>query len=67
MSDPQSTPPDSTEDAGPGGTPDTDDVGISDDQLPEDLRPTDDNPLAQPSSEDQDEEGGISLGPDGPQ
>ena len=29
--------------------PETDDLaGITDDQLPEDLRPTDDNPLAQP-------------------
>jgi hypothetical protein len=26
--------------------------GISDDQLPEDLRPTDDNPLAQPLPDD---------------
>ncbi|GAB3764126.1 hypothetical protein FB382_001019 [Nocardioides ginsengisegetis] len=28
------------------------DGGISDDQLPEDLRPTDDNPLAQDLDED---------------
>jgi hypothetical protein len=29
--------------------PETDDLaGITDDQLPEDLRPTEDNPLAQP-------------------
>ena len=27
-------------------------TGISDEQLPEDLRPTDDNPLAQPLSEE---------------
>jgi hypothetical protein len=40
--------------------------GISDDKLPEDLQPTDDNPLAKPPSDD-DEEGGMSLGPDGPQ
>jgi hypothetical protein len=48
---------------------DTDDeVGISDDQLPEDLQPTDDNPLAKPPSDDDDDDGkGISLGPDGPQ
>ena len=39
---------------------------ISDDQLPEDLQPTDDNPLAKPPSDD-DEEGAMSLGPDGPQ
>ena len=41
-------------------------VGISDEQLPEDLQPTDDNPLAQPPSDD-DEDSGMSLGPDGPQ
>jgi hypothetical protein len=28
-------------------------TGISDEQLPEDLQPTDDNPLAQPLDEDQ--------------
>ena len=28
-------------------------AGISDDALPEDLRPTDDNPLAQPLDEDE--------------
>jgi hypothetical protein len=49
----------SAEDAG--------DVGISDDQLPEDLQPTDDNPLAKPPSDEDDDEQGISLGPDGPQ
>ena len=27
--------------------------GISDDQLPEDLQPTDDNPLAEPLAEDE--------------
>ncbi len=31
---------------------------ISDDQLPEDLRPTDDNPLAKPEGEDDDGSGG---------
>jgi len=41
--------------------------GISDDKLPEDLRPTDDNPLAKPPSDDDDEKGGLSLGPDGPE
>ena len=33
---------------------------ISDDQLPEDLRPTDDNPLAKPA-EDDDEDSGMNL------
>lgn len=33
---------------------------ISDDQLPEDLRPTDDNPLAKPADDDGDE-GGLNL------
>lgn len=28
-------------------------AGVSDEQLPEDLRPTDDNPLAQPLDEDE--------------
>ncbi len=33
--------------------PDTDDaVGITDERLPEDLRPTEDNPLAQPLDEE---------------
>src|SRR3954468_8139510 len=39
---------------------------ISDEKLPEDLRPTDDNPLAKPPS-DGDEDRGLSLGADGPQ
>ncbi len=43
----------------------SDPTSISDEQLPEDLRPTDDNPLAKPLSDD-DEDRGISLGPDGP-
>jgi hypothetical protein len=36
---------------------------ISDDQLPEDLRPTDDNPLAKPEGEDDDEggDGGLNM------
>lgn len=34
---------------------------ISDDQLPEDLRPTDDNPLAKPEGEDDDGDGGGGL------
>lgn len=40
---------------------------ISDEQLPEDLQPTDDNPLAKNPDEDSDEDSGMSLGPDGPQ
>ena len=36
---------------------------ISDDQLPEDLRPTDDNPLAKPEGEDDEggEGGGLNM------
>jgi hypothetical protein len=34
---------------------------ISDDQLPEDLRPTDDNPLAKPEGEDDDADEGMNL------
>jgi hypothetical protein len=36
---------------------------VSDDQLPEDLRPTDDNPLAKPEGEDDegDEGGGLNM------
>jgi hypothetical protein len=34
--------------------PETDDLaGITDDQLPEDLRPTEDNPLAQPLDDEE--------------
>ncbi len=40
---------------------------ITDDMLPEDLQATDDNPLAKPLDEDDDENDGMSLGPDGPQ
>jgi hypothetical protein len=39
--------------------------GISDEQLPEDLRPTDDNPLAKAPGEGDDEDEGLSLDPDG--
>jgi hypothetical protein len=39
---------------------------ISDDQLPDDLQATDDNPLAKPADPDGDDKG-MSLGPDGPQ
>jgi len=44
----------------------TDLGGISDDQLPEDLRPTDDNPLAQEPADDDGSDSGLHLGPDGP-
>ncbi len=39
---------------------------VTDEMLPEDLRPNDDNPLAKAPGDD-DEEAGLSLGPDGPQ
>jgi hypothetical protein len=59
---------DQSGDAGSQGADGSADVGISDDQLPEDLQPTDDNPLAKAPSDDEDsDEQGISLGPDGPQ
>jgi hypothetical protein len=57
--------PSKTDDPSPASQ--DDEVGISDDQLPEDLQPTDDNPLAKPPSDDDDDDEGISLGPDGPQ
>ena len=41
----------------PDPKPDTEPGGISDDQLPEDLQPTDDNPLAQNPDERGDEDG----------
>ena len=53
----------STDTSTDGSTGDTADVGISDDQLPEDLQPTDDNPLAKPPSDDDDT--GMSLGSNG--
>jgi hypothetical protein len=46
-----------------GGSPSTGE--ITDEQLPEDLQPTDDNPLAKPADDDGGR--GLSLGPDGPQ
>ena len=49
------------------GSGDSQETGrIDDDQLPEDLQPTDDNPLAKPPSDD-DEDSGMSLGADGPE
>jgi hypothetical protein len=56
-----------TADGGATGNLDDRGVGISDDQLPEDLQPTDDNPLAKPPSEEDEENEGMSLGPDGSQ
>ena len=56
----------SVEGTSPAGGGQPDPTSVSDEQLPEDLRPTDDNPLAQAPSED-DEDRGLSLGPDGPQ
>jgi hypothetical protein len=50
-----------------GGEDAQEGVGIADEQLPEDLQPRDDNPLAKPPSDEDDDEGGMSLGPDGPQ
>ena len=35
--------------------------GITDEQLPEDLRPTDDNPLAKAPDDGDDEDEGLSL------
>ena len=40
---------------------------VTDEMLPEDVRPGDDNPLAKNPSDEDDGEGGLSLGPDGPQ
>ena len=50
-----------------GGDDPAADGRITDDMLPEDLQPTDDNPLAKPPSDEDDEDSGMSLGPDGPQ
>jgi hypothetical protein len=51
---PESSGEDSSQDAG---------EGITDDKLPEDLRPTDDNPLAKPMGDDEDEESTERPGP----
>ncbi len=41
--------------------------GVTDDKLPQDLRPTDDNPLAKPLTEEEAGEEGMSLDtPDAP-
>ncbi|MDX6325925.1 MAG: hypothetical protein QOK15_2279 [Nocardioidaceae bacterium] len=53
-----------TQTSGPGQSAST--GRIDDDQLPEDLQPNDDNPLAKPLDEDDDKDSGMSLGPDGP-
>jgi hypothetical protein len=42
----------SSETTGSGTSSDGPDLDISDDQLPEDLQPGDDNPLASPAEED---------------
>lgn len=55
------------DDSSDKGRTDGEDVGISDDELPDDLQPTDDNPLAKAPSDNEDDDKGISLGPDGPQ
>ncbi|MDQ6642224.1 MAG: hypothetical protein M3Y66_07000 [Actinomycetota bacterium] len=38
-------------------------AGITDDKLPEDLRPTDDNPLAKPMGADEDDDDDKGAGP----
>ena len=45
----------------PGPNPVTGARDVTDDQLPEDLRPDDDNPLAKGRDEDDDEDGGVNL------
>ncbi len=51
----------SVDDSSPSGGGQPDPTGVSDDELPEDLRPTDDNPLAKPADVDDDGEGGMNL------
>jgi hypothetical protein len=51
-----------TQSSGAGGSDAT--GRIDDDQLPEDLQPSDDNPLAKPLDEDDDGNSGLSLGSD---
>jgi hypothetical protein len=53
-----------TQQQGDGGSAATGEV--TDDMLHEDLQPSDDNPLAKPL-DDEDEDAGLSLGADGPQ
>ena len=65
--DEKNTSTEQSDDSGSPGAEGTEAVGISDDQLPEDLQPTDDNPLAKAPSDDDGDEKGISLGPDGPE
>ena len=50
----------SVENSSSSGGGQLDPTGVSDDQLPEDLRPTDDNPLAKPPTDDDDR--GVSVG-----
>ena len=66
----ESTPDTQTDSAEPerSNSDESDATGrIDDDQLPEDLQPTEDNPLAKPPSDDDDEDSGMSLGGDGPE
>lgn len=46
------------------GSEDAGQPGISDEELPDDVRPGDDNPLAYGPSDDDDEDEGMSLGGD---
>ncbi|MGN6250884.1 MAG: hypothetical protein ACTHNS_03615 [Marmoricola sp.] len=50
---------DHIEDAGP--SPVTGARDVADEDLPEDLRPAEDNPLAQPLDPDAEDEGGLDL------
>jgi hypothetical protein len=67
MSESPETQNQSADSSGDAGEDPSKDGRITDDMLPEDLQPTDDNPLAKPPSDDDDEDSGMSLGPDGPQ
>ena len=58
MSEEQKNDSDSSQESFEGSD---DPTAISDDQLPEDLRPTDDNPLAKPEGDDGDEDSGMNL------
>jgi hypothetical protein len=49
-----------------GASPDEDEsapLGVSDEELPEDLQPSDDNPLAQPPDEDAPDDASEEDGP----
>lgn len=67
MSTPSSEDPETAGQAENTETPPDGRGGISDDQLPEDLRPSDDNPLAKgPGEDDDDDEGGQPEGEPSP-